>query len=216
MVHWLELQQQTRAYVLVDAPETPRCVILGFHGYAERPAHCLEGLRKAELDSALLVAPMGQHQFYNREGKVVASWMTKFNREHQVAQILEFARSTLDQIAQQHGELPLYVFGFSQGASTAYRVAALSGRPVRHVFSLSGDLPPEVVEGLPDFPPVAVCILRGDADNVASAEAMQADRARLQAAGWPGEYREFEGGHGYETAAMRLVGDRIRRDLASI
>lgn len=214
MVHWLELDQQTRAYVLVDAPATPRCVILGFHGYAERPAHCLEGLRKAGVEGALLVGPMGQHQFYNREGKVVASWMTKFHREQQVEQILRFVQDILTRIEDQYGALPLFVFGFSQGASTAYRAACLGGRAVRRIFALAGDIPPEVAERLPRLEPVPTTILHGRQDQLVPAAPLEADFRRLEGLSWPVEYREFAGGHEYSEEAMALVGSRIERDLA--
>lgn len=216
MVHWLELSVQTRRYVLVDAPPKPRCIILGFHGYAERPAHCLEGLRKAGVVGALLVGPMGPHQFYNRDGKVVTSWMTKFHREHHIEQILEFTRLALDQVEAQYGELPLFVFGFSQGASTAYRVATLAELSARRVFALAGDLPPEVVEALPELPPVAITILHGSDDLRVPAAPLEADFRRLQELAWPVEYLEYPGGHDYDEAAMALVGRRIEGDLASI
>lgn len=216
MVHWLEIPQTTRAYVLVDAPAEPVCMILGFHGYAERPAHCLEGLRRAGIDDALLVGPMAQHHFYNREGKVVASWMTKFHREHQVEQILSYATGLVDQLRDAYGELPLYVFGFSQGASTAYRVGALGGLDVRRIFALAGDMPPELVESLDRVEPRPVSILLGKADRRADGATLEADRDRLEAAGWPAELLVVAGGHEYAPEAMRMLGRRIREDLLSM
>ena len=61
VVRWRTHTLPIRSYVLVDRPPEPRCLVLGFHGYGERPAHCLEGLRGTGLEDALLVGPMGQH-----------------------------------------------------------------------------------------------------------------------------------------------------------
>ncbi len=214
MVHWLEFPLTTAAFTLVDAPEQPRCLILGFHGYGERPAHCLEGLRKAEVNRALLVGPMGQHQFYNRKGKVVASWMTRFRREVQAEQISSYARELLSRLKSSYGELPLYLFGFSQGASTAYRVACLPGLRPRGLFILAGDCPPDFRSRLTSQAPFPVTILWGESDRTVHLPALRADEEFLRKASWPVELLVLPGDHSYFDAAMKAMGERIEADLA--
>ena len=213
MSHWLELSVKTRAYALVEAPPKPRCLLLGFHGYAQRPDDCMDGLRLAELDDALLVAPMGQHHFYSRSGRVVASWMTKFHREHQVEQIIGLAQAVVEQLEGQHGKLPIYCMGFSQGASVAYRVGVMAGLGVARIFPLAGDIPPELVGCLSDWPPVPVTLLHGEGDEQVSGPLLEADLARLVEAGWSAEMLGFAGGHDYLPEAMKAMGARISAEL---
>jgi predicted esterase len=216
MVHWLEFPTQTQTYTLVDAPADPRCIILGFHGYGERPAHCLEGLRKAGVEGALLVGPMGQHHFYDRKGKVVASWMTRFGREIQSEQILEYAHELLRRLKSSHGELPLYIFGFSQGASTAYRVASLPSSRPRRLFILAGDCPPDFRARLSLQVKFGVTILWGSGDTTVHLPALKADEEFLRGLGWPVELLVLAGEHDYFDEAMKVVGERIEADLAAV
>jgi predicted esterase len=215
MPDWAEFTLPTRAYALVERPSRPRCLLIGFHGYAEDPSLCLEGLRRAGIQGAILAAPMGQHHFYNRAGEVVASWMTSFRREDQVEQILSYARELIEGLDPDEGGLPLYLMGFSQGAATAYRVAALGGLKVERLFILAGDMPPEVRGALETGPPVATTLLWGEEDRRVPRKPLDADLARLNAAGWPCEMLTLEGGHDYFPAAMELMGRRIEADLVA-
>ena len=74
----------THGRYLVDVPAGagPWPVLLGFHGYAETAG--VHHAQLARLDPAhrwLRVSVQGLHRFYTRQQDVVASWMTREDRE---------------------------------------------------------------------------------------------------------------------------------------
>ena len=144
---------------LLEAPAEPEgCpLVVGFHGYGENAEKHLEELRRLPGSSRwALCAVQALHPFYNRTGAVIASWMTRQQRERAILDNLLYVTSV---VAAVKRELPvserLVFLGFSQGAAMAYRAAAGSGHACRGVIVLGGDLPPELESrDLGHFPPV--------------------------------------------------------------
>lgn len=210
MERWDHVEVVTRAYLLTQAPQQtpPRVALWGFHGYAEHPRTALRALQASGRDDALLVAPMGQHHLYNREGDVVASWMTRHERGDQIRQIVAFLASAHSLLVAAHGELPVIAAGFSQGAAAAYRLACLSGVPVSHLHVLAGQMPPEVAAGLRGWSPVPVTLHWGSDDRRVPRDTLERDRDLLRAAGWPVDLRVHPGGHEWLPGALRVIGEK--------
>jgi len=188
--------------------------LLVFHGYAESPAKPLDALFSAGLGERLLVAPMAPHHFYNRDGDVVASWMTRHRRELRIEELLEHARAVWDGVLERYGTPKLDVFGFSQGAAHAYRVALLADLPVESCFVLGGDLPPELRERSAGEKDPHFVLLSGDGDDRVGPERMELDARKLGERGYNVELRAFPGGHDYVPAAlaeMRAILDQRDR-----
>lgn len=198
-----------KAHVLLEVPDQVEAILVGFHGYGESPERALGALRTVAVSHLLRVAPMAPHHFYDRQGNVVASWMTRFRREDQIAQQVEYARSLEERLRSRFGAVPLFLFGFSQGVAAAYRAGVLAGLDVARIFCLGGDMPPEVQEALLTSRPIPVTLLLGGADR-RFASKMEADRVRLREQGWPAEFHTVAGGHEYAAAAMEIVTRRIR------
>jgi predicted esterase len=214
METWHSVDVTTRAYVLVDAPPQPRATLLAFHGYAEHPRQALQAMRQAGLSQVLLAAPMGQHHFY-RSDEVVASWMTRHERRDQIRQIVAFLEAIWEELARRYTELPLYCAGFSQGAATAYRAAALSRLPVRRLFVLAGEMPPEVAAALARTRPVPATLFWGEQDTRLARSVFERDSVWLKAAGWPAELRTLPGGHGWLPGVVEAIALAVANDLAA-
>jgi predicted esterase len=183
---------------LLETPADPEgCpLVVGFHGYAENADIHLEQLRRLPGASRwALCAVQGLHPFYNRAGDVIASWMTREQREHAIEDNLRYAASV---VAEVKRELPvsqrLAYLGFSQGAAMAYRAAAGSGHACLGVVVLGGDVPPEL-EGrdLSHFPPVLLG--RGSSEEWYDAAKMEHDVELLRKKGVDIRPCVFEGGH---------------------
>ena len=67
----------------------------------------------------------GLHRFYARgQGKVVASWMTREDREQAIADNLGYVNRVVMRRCPGAGDEATVVFlGFSQGVAMAYRAA---------------------------------------------------------------------------------------------
>jgi predicted esterase len=188
----------THGHYVVEGPDSdePLPLIVGFHGYAENAEGHLEALRRIAPRGWRLCGVQGLHAFYNRKsGEVVASWMTRLNRELAIADNVAYVERVVAAVKQTHATRePLVYVGFSQGVAMAYRAAAGAGHRCRAVVALGGDVPPDVAAtDLSRFPRVLVG--RGAEDPWYTEEKLAADLAVLQGKGVEVEVCRFEGGH---------------------
>jgi predicted esterase len=185
------IEARTHGRVVVRAGDARR-LLVGFHGYAQNAEELLAELEQIPgADSWTLASVQALHRFYrSRSEIVVASWMTRQDREAAIADNIDYVRRAVESL----GEYDRLVFaGFSQGAAMAYRAAA--SMRCDAVLILGGDLPPDVdASKLP-----RVLIGRGSRDDWYTPEKLAADRARLTSA----EIIELDAGHEW-TEAFRV------------
>jgi len=169
----------------------PAPLVIGFHGYGQTGEDHLAALERLPGSEAWhLAAVQGLHPFYTRTGQVVASWMTRLDRELAIADNTGYAASVVEAVRRELGGTgPLVFAGFSQGVAMAYRTAAAV--PCDGLIALAGDVPPDVDPGR--LPPVLIG--RGTRDDWYDEAKMAADLARLEAAGATFETCVFDGGH---------------------
>jgi predicted esterase len=190
------VEARTHGRYLVRAPATapPWPLLVGFHGYAETAGDHLEALQTIPGNEEwLLVAVQALHRFYTRRDRVVASWMTREDRELAIADNIEYVGRVLDRMRAEYRTSGVLVFaGFSQGAAMAYRAAA------RHradaLIILAGDVPPDVIADHPaPLPPVLIG--RGTGDDWYTEAREAADRSALARINARVDVCVFEGGH---------------------
>src|SRR5918998_2244676 len=93
------LSTRTHGRYLIDLPELSRGTLVGFHGYKENAAIHMDVLRRLAANRSLgLISIQGLHRFYSRGNDVVASWMTKEDREYAIADNIEFVGKALTAI----------------------------------------------------------------------------------------------------------------------
>jgi predicted esterase len=189
----------THGRYVVEAPSSgaPAGMLVGFHGYAEPAEAQLERMRGIDaVDRWLLVAVQGLHRFYHRRAnQVVASWMTRQDRELAIADNIAYIGGVVDAVAREWPRSSALVFaGFSQGVATAFRAAAASVRRVDGVIAVGGDVPPEIgAAALGGIGRVLVC--RGSRDEWYTTAKFDADIGRLRAGGAAVTPLAFDGGH---------------------
>ena len=210
---WGQVDLPGRLYFRRSRPEKPRARLLALHGYAENPTRILAALARPALGRIEVVAPLGPHQFYNRAGEVVGSWMTRFRREDQIDALLRGLERVVAAIDGADGPLPWFAFGFSQGAATAHRLRVLSDLPLNRVFALAGDMPPEVRANLASRDPRRLDIHWGESDDRVAPAVLQGDVEAYQAAGWPVSGWGWPGGHDYLPGAVDAIAQQILADL---
>ncbi len=208
---------QTHGRYLVVPPTSrgPSPVLVGFHGYAEAAETQLERLRAIPgVEGWLLVSIQGMHRFYQRRtSDVVASWMTRQDREHAMADNLAYVAGVLDAVAREWSPAPGLVFaGFSQGVAMTFRAAAASSRPVAGAMAVGGDVPPELgADDLARVPTALVC--RGANDAVYAAATFESDVRRLREAGSDVRPLAFDGGHEWSDAVLQAASLFLRERL---
>jgi predicted esterase len=175
-------------------------VLVGFHGYAEDAESQLARLKSIPAARAwTLVSIQALHRFYQRRtSRVIASWMTRQDRELAIADNVAYVGAALDRIlpaGQPGGVQPLMVFaGFSQGVAIAYRAACRLERRVSGVVGCGGDVPPELDQALLSRIPAAL-VGRGLRDDVYAPAVWESDERRLHAAGVRVQAVSLDAGH---------------------
>jgi predicted esterase len=209
-VEVVEARTHGRALVRVPvASPPPWPLLVGFHGYAETARVHMDALQRIPGTAEwLLVAVQALHRFYARADRVVASWMTREDRELAIADNVEYVGRVLTHVkATYEVKDPLVFAGFSQGAAMAYRAAA--HYPSHALIVLAGDVPPDVVEpGHLSLPPVLLG--RGTRDEWYTEAKEAADRALLAKIGAHVDVCVFEGGHEWTDPFHAAVASVLR------
>lgn len=201
---------------LLETPPDPagRPLLVGFHGYGEAAERHLDELRRIPGASGpsgwTLCAVQALHPFYNRTGEVIASWMTKQDRELAIHDNIRYVASVVAEIRRTLPVSDRLVYaGFSQGTAMAYRAAAASGHDCHGVIVLGGDVPPELeARALAGFPPVLLG--GGTREEWYTAQKMQRDIELLRRKGVDVRPLLYEGGHEWTDEFRRAAGEFLR------
>ena len=208
----IEARTHGRYLVRVPATAPPWPLLVGFHGYAENAADHLSALTTIPgTEQWLLVAIQALHPFYTRKEQVVASWMTRDDRELAIADNIDYVGRVLERVRQEHRTRPTLVFsGFSQGGAMAYRAAA--HYRADGLIILAADVPPDVI-AIQNVPLPWVLIGRGVKDEWYTEAKEAADVAALAKIGARAESCVFDGGHEWTDVFRVAAAEMLRRVL---
>jgi predicted esterase len=199
----------THGRFLIEPPASsgPAPVLIGFHGYGEGADAQLERMRRVPgADRWVLVSIQGLHRFYQRRtNEVVASWMTRQDRELAIGDNLSYVSAVMDAVDRQYPGAPrLVLAGFSQGVAMTFRAAVMRSRRVDGVITVGGDVPPELgADALERVPQALIC--HGANDEFYTAAIFARDVQRLRDAGVSVRPLEFEGGHEWSDAVLQAA-----------
>jgi predicted esterase len=188
-------------------------LLVGFHGYAEDAELHLERLRAIPgADRWLIVSIQGLHRFYRgRSRDVVASWMTRQDRDLMIADNRLYVSAVIDEVDREWGaRAPLVFAGFSQGVAMAFRAAAGGRHHMAGIIALGGDIPPELDRQALSRIPEAL-IGRGEHDDWYTPQKFSDDEARLRAAGTNVVVTSFDGGHEWTADFNRVAAAFLAR-----
>jgi predicted esterase len=199
----------THGRYLIEPPAAagPAPVLVGFHGYGEGAEAQLERMRRIPgADRWLLVSIQGLHRFYQRRAnEVVASWMTRQDRELAIGDNLAYVSAVIDAVEREYpGAMPLVLSGFSQGVAMTFRAAAGLSRRVNGVIAVGGDVPPEL--GPDALSGVSQALVgHGTRDEFYTQAIFERDVRRLRDASVTVQPLEFDGGHEWSDAVVEAA-----------
>jgi predicted esterase len=201
-----------RYIVVPPANPGPAPMLVGFHGYGEQAELHAGRLRAIPgSDRWLIVSVEGLNRFYERRtNEVVASWMTRQNRDLAIADNLTYVASVVDAVTREWPTSYALVYsGFSQGVAMTFRAAVASPRPPSGVIAVGGDVPPELeLQDLCRVRSALVC--HGTTDQWYTAEIFAKDLRRLRDADVHVRPLEFAGGHEWSDEVIRAAGEFLR------
>ena len=198
-------------YLVEPATAAGAPFLLGFHGYAENAAVQAERLRAVPgAQSWTIVSIQGLHRFYQRRtNDVVASWMTREDRELAIADNRAYVAAALAAEVRGGTAAGVVLAGFSQGVAMAFRAATAIVQPILGVIAVGGDVPPELApERL--APLQAALLMRGARDPFYSSQTFANDQRRLRESGVNVIAIEFDGAHEWSTPVLDAAAAFLR------
>jgi predicted esterase len=197
-----------RYLVIPSAVSGPAPMLVGFHGYGEDAETQLERLRAIPGSASwVVVSIQALHRFYERRtNRVVASWMTRQDRESAIADNIAYVQNCVSAVSAEWPTTGKIVFaGFSQGVAMAFRAAGADAG----VIAVGGDVPPELApDALRRLS--GVLIVRGATDEWYGKEQFAADERRLRESSVNVRAVEFNGGHEWSGEVAAAAGDFLR------
>ncbi len=216
--HHIRVQRTARYYTLGGRPDVPPTSLwFVLHGYGQLAGDFIRYFADLAADDTLVVAPEALNRFYSvsadvapsRNRPVGATWMTREDRESEVADYVEYLDGVFD--AVNGGSMPprarINVVGFSQGAATASRWLAHGRVPATRLILWGGLVPPDadLSRGPLSLRGVPLTFVLGSRDHYVSDVALEEDVARLARAGITASVVRFEGGHALSRATLRQL-----------
>jgi len=206
--------RKTGRYALLGAsPEAARVIWFVLHGYAQLAPRFLRHFDGVVPPDTCIVAPEGLSRFYvdmpRGDGahlqRVGATWMTREDREHDIADALYWLDTVHDDIVGACPQAPtIGVLAFSQGVATATRWLASGTVQPRAFVAWAGGLANDVAADTlrAALAEAQVVLVRGVHDTLLSAEQGEALHAQLRQLSPRAEYVTFEGAHHLERAVL--------------
>jgi predicted esterase len=193
-----------------------RCMLLALHGWGQSARWFLRQFNALGALPIHTAAPQGPHQFYLDVGakKVGFNWLTAFEKDDNIADANRFFDAVVAEAERRASTgLPLYVLGFSQGSSMAWRYALHAGSRISGVISCCSDLPADVALRLPEMPPWRTLLVYGTDDAIVPQESIEAAQKSLRGLQWAHDVLEFEGGHELNAETIHEIGQWVAGEL---
>ncbi|MDN3687531.1 alpha/beta hydrolase [Cyclobacterium jeungdonense] len=180
-----------------------------FHGYGQLAYYFLRKFGSLDTEDRMIVAPEGLNRHYLKgfSGRVGANWMTKHEREPDIANTNEYLNTMLTEIRKQLPDIEVvHTLGFSQGAATMSRWICQMDFPLDKVIFWGGapayDLDSVLLQRRLAGSRVMAAL--GEEDPFLSTENFQEQYSRLTEAGIR-DLRLFHypGGHELEATLLK-------------
>ena len=163
----------------------------------------------------IIVAPEALNRFYldrplkkhGPDSPVGASWMTREDREREIADYVEYLDVVTDTVRRElePGTVRVVAFGFSQGVATACRWAAFGQTKIDALIMWGGSLPNDLPSdsGAQLFKGARLVMVAGRLDPFVTEKVMERDQRALRERGLSAEVVLFDGGHTLNSDTLR-------------
>jgi predicted esterase len=147
----LKVSKTARITLLQKSQQKNKKLLIVLHGYGQLSTYFSRKFENIHPDYDVLV-PEALNRFYLKAsaGRVGASWMTKEDRESDIADNLNYLHQIVQTYSVEYEHISL--LGFSQGGATAARYCYAFNNAFEALILWGSVFPPDVSqEKLPDF-----------------------------------------------------------------
>jgi len=196
--HEIKISKTARFFQLGEKSEETKEIWFVLHGYGQLASSFLKRFAMLNDRKILVVAPEGLHRFYweGFSGKVVASWMTKEERQSDISDYIAYLDAVFTQVVSED-VVRIRLLGFSQGTATACRWALLGKAKFDDLILWSGAFPDDVdyINNTALFNSLNIKLLVGDKDPFFSMQQVEEHKEAIVSQGVEVELIQFEGEH---------------------
>jgi predicted esterase len=210
----ITIPKTARYFVLGEPTAAVTTVWFVCHGYGQLANYFIRNFEVLEAKHTLIVAPEGLHRFYWEKfsGRVVASWMTKEDREDDILDYVNYLDLVYAEVlaSLKNKKVRIIVLGFSQGTATVCRWIATKKSPVDQLILWAGSLPADVhleVEAVKNF---KIYLVAGNADEFIKEEQIKEYEQLLIEKKLPVEIIRFQGRHEIHEPTLTALAIRLR------
>ena len=207
----IETPKTARYFTLGNLSEKTKNVWIVCHGYGQLANYFLKKFEVLENDETVIIAPEGLHRFYWEKftGKVVASWMTKEDRENDIKDYVRFLDTVLENVIKQcNGKLPkITVLGFSQGTATVCRWILQGKIKPNHLILWAGAFPHDINFEVKQeqFSNFKTWLVLGDEDPFMEYIKIEEYKTLLEKNKFDYEFISFKGKHDIDSGTLQLL-----------
>ncbi len=170
------------------------------HGYAQDAENFISQFQPLAEHGDYIIAPEALSRFYTKGffGNVGASWMTKEDREYDIADNNHYLQKLYEnEIARVASEKTIHLLGFSQGSTTLCRYVSYMKPTFHHLWVCAGDVPEDLnwenFKALTDS--ASFHLLLGKNDTLVTTQKIEECFERLKRYKIQYSLHEFDGGH---------------------
>jgi predicted esterase len=212
----ITIPKTARYFQLGEITSSTKQIWIVLHGYAQLANYFIKWFEPILDEETVIIAPEGLHRFYWQgfSGKVVASWMTKEDRESDIHDYINFLDEVMDRVKERmvNPETKIIAFGFSQGVASVSRWVFNSVRHQPDELVLWAGLFPSdfaLENGGAYQPQKPIYVLFGDEDEFY--REYDQDQLRQQLLSYPFEFEfiSYKGGHKVIDGALLDLKSRI-------
>jgi predicted esterase len=210
----VRVQRTARYYQLGRIGDVTRELWVACHGYGQLAAPFAKALEPLDGNDRIIVVPEALNRFYlddpakrhGPESPVGASWMTREDRDHDIADYVDYLDALVGAVRGEMGGRPIKVIalGFSQGVATVMRWAALGRTQVHRLILWAGtpanDLPTDRQDL---FRGASITLVAGRADRLVPVDMMEHEHRRMTERGLTPRLILFDGGHSLNSDTLR-------------
>lgn len=141
-LHKLSVEKTARVFTHGN-PDAPEVWIL-LHGYGMLASQMITAFEDIVSDHLFFIAPEGLSRFYWKgfDGPVVASWMTKEDRQDEIDDYIKYLNQLID--TYQLNTKKINVLGFSQGVATMSRWLSNNNLKLNKCVFWAGEPPADI------------------------------------------------------------------------
>lgn len=204
----------------------PRGVWVALHGYGQLAGRFIRHLAPLADGTRVIVAPEALSRFYldhpakagSAHARVGATWMTREDREAEIADQVEYLDAVCDAVLAPLGDTPppVHVLGFSQGVATATRWLAHARTRAAQVVLWSGRIPADLFPLAAESPLRAarIDVVTGAEDALATAAVLEEQRDLVARNMLAVTAHQHAGGHHIDTPTLVAIAGAFQGDGA--